>query len=117
MRFALFFWWFKLFKICLTAGGMLLFLLWPGLGEKGIFAAAVVGSFGFAFLFQDGFSKRQWRRGEYHGINEVMVWFGRIMMGIAALIAFYWFSDFMLENFARGRPDNMPRCFGLICYD
>jgi len=114
-RFSMFFWQFKILKLFLTAAGMAFFLLWPGLQEKGVFAAAIIGAFGLAFTFQDGFSKRQWRRREYGGLNEALVWFGRIAMGIAALVTLYWFSTYMIENFESKSDKSSVGCIGFIC--
>lgn len=71
-----------------VAVGVLLWL--DEFGTKGIYASVLITVMAVSFLLKDGFSARQWRRKEFHGANQVVMYMGQILFYLSLVVALVW---------------------------
>ena len=85
--------WIAKILICLFIGGagaIFLSMDQEEVGFKGVAATLIYALFGLGLLFRDGFAYRQWARKSFHGVNEIIRYFGLVLAGIAAVAAGAW---------------------------
>lgn len=65
---------------------------------RGVGAAMLMGLMTLGLSLKHGLSKRQWRRKDYQGLNQVIVYFGYTLWGVVGAIVLGWIVYAVIEG-------------------